>query len=141
MTIQFSVVIWTIINFILLYLVLNFLLFKPMLKFMDKRNDKINQGRLSIAKRQEATMQKDAETAAFFAEKDRLLKEKVEAGIALTKEECLKSRIAAEAEQKAAVIKDKEALAEEEALLKETLARAVPVLSDKVVQSLLEKGL
>ena len=41
MTIQISVVIWTIICFAALYLILKNLLFKPVLGVMDKRQEKI----------------------------------------------------------------------------------------------------
>ncbi len=42
MTIQLSVLVWTVICFCLLMLILNNLLFKPMLTFMDKRKEKID---------------------------------------------------------------------------------------------------
>ncbi len=42
MTIQLSVTIWTIICFVALMLILNNLLFKPILKIMDERKERIN---------------------------------------------------------------------------------------------------
>ena len=44
MTIQISLVIWTIIGFTVLSLILNKFLFKPLLKVMDERNEKIRIG-------------------------------------------------------------------------------------------------
>ena len=44
MTIQISLVIWTIIGFVVLSLILNSFLFKPLLKVMDDRNEKIKAG-------------------------------------------------------------------------------------------------
>ena len=41
MTIQISLVIWTIIGFVTLSFILNKFLFKPLLKVMDDRNEKI----------------------------------------------------------------------------------------------------
>lgn len=41
MTIQISLVIWTIIGFVTLSLILNRFLFKPLLRVMDERNEKI----------------------------------------------------------------------------------------------------
>lgn len=41
MTIQISLVIWTIIGFVTLSFILNRFLFKPILKVMDERNEKI----------------------------------------------------------------------------------------------------
>ena len=49
MTIQISLVIWTIIGFITLSFILNRFLFKPLLKVMDERNEKI---KTAEAKRQ-----------------------------------------------------------------------------------------
>ena len=141
MTIQLSVVIWTIINFALLYLVLNFLLFKPMLKFMDERNAKIEQGKTAVAKKEAALKAKAEEKAAFIASKDRLLKEKVEKGVAAVNEEWQNNRLEAEKQQANAIAKETAALKEDEAVLKETLGKSLPALSNKVVESLLEKGL
>ena len=42
MTIQLSILLWTLISFVVLMLVLNNLLFKPILSFMDARNEKIS---------------------------------------------------------------------------------------------------
>ena len=44
MTIQISLVIWTIIGFVVLSLILNRFLFKPLLKVMDDRSEKIKAG-------------------------------------------------------------------------------------------------
>jgi F0F1-type ATP synthase membrane subunit b/b' len=44
MTIQPSLVIWTIIGFVTLSLILNRFLFEPILKVMDARNEKIKAG-------------------------------------------------------------------------------------------------
>lgn len=41
MTIQISLVIWTVVGFTVLSLILNRFLFKPLLEVMDKRNEKI----------------------------------------------------------------------------------------------------
>ena len=49
MTIQISLVIWTIIGFVTLSFILNRFLFKPLLKVMDDRNEKIKKAE---AKRQ-----------------------------------------------------------------------------------------
>ena len=49
MTIQISLVIWTIIGFVTLSFILNRFLFKPLLKVMDDRNEKI---KAAVADRQ-----------------------------------------------------------------------------------------
>ena len=45
MTIQISLVIWTIIGFVTLSCILNKFLFKPLLKVMDERNEKIEKAK------------------------------------------------------------------------------------------------
>ncbi|MBQ3708054.1 MAG: hypothetical protein II889_09120 [Clostridia bacterium] len=45
MTVQLPVVLWTVICFCLLIVILNRLLFRPMLAFMDAREEKIRRGR------------------------------------------------------------------------------------------------
>ena len=46
MTIQISLVIWTVIGFVTLSLILNKFLFKPLLSLMDARNEKIKKGEI-----------------------------------------------------------------------------------------------
>ncbi len=65
MTIQISVVIWTVICFVLLMIILNNLLFKPVLDIMDKRREKIA-----------AAKAKKAERESLIAENERLIAEK-----------------------------------------------------------------
>ena len=50
MTLQPSLIIWTVVCFCLLMLVLHKLLFKPMLTFMDARSEKIASARLRAEK-------------------------------------------------------------------------------------------
>ena len=57
MTIQPSILIWTLISFALLMLILDRLLFRPMLSFMDARNERI-----------EAAMQKKEADAHALSE-------------------------------------------------------------------------
>ena len=45
MSINFSVVLWTVINFVVLMAALNFVLFRPLMKFMRERDEKIKRGR------------------------------------------------------------------------------------------------
>lgn len=44
LSINISELIWGVINFVLLYFLLKRFLFKPLLSFMDKRNERIRQG-------------------------------------------------------------------------------------------------
>ena len=82
MTIQISVIIWTVICFILLMLILNNLLFKPLLDIMDKRREKIEAARAKraeydrvIAENKKLSAEKKAE---HEADSRRLIKERVE---------------------------------------------------------------
>ena len=86
MSIQISVVVWTLICFAALYLVLRNLLFKPMLSVMDQRKKKIEDAsaakeeaerllekkRLEALAEQEALSRKAAEEEKLEAEKVRL---------------------------------------------------------------------
>ena len=65
MTIQPSVVIWTVICFSILMLILHNLLFKPVLALFDRRREKI-----------EAANKKKAENESLIAEREKMLKEK-----------------------------------------------------------------
>ena len=68
MSIQPSVLIWTIICLVLLMLVLSKLLFKPLLAVMDARRDKIERAR---AAREEALLRKtEAEQNALTERRD-----------------------------------------------------------------------
>lgn len=141
MTIQLSVVIWTIINFILLYLVLHFLLFKPMLKVMDDRNAKIKQGQSLVAKKRAAAEEEKKAAEEFALRREKLLAEKIDAGLESVKAQCRAAQLEAEAKDRNYVAADRAALEEEEHLLRDKLAASIPTLTDAVVQRLLEKGL
>ena len=82
MSIQISVVIWTIICFILLMLILNNLLFKPVLSVMDKRREKIDAARAKKAERENIIAENERLTAEKKAEHEanekKLIKERVE---------------------------------------------------------------
>ncbi len=47
MTIQISVTVWTVLCFLALMLILDRLLFRPLLSFMDKRREKIENAKLA----------------------------------------------------------------------------------------------
>lgn len=68
MTIQPSVLIWTIICFCLMMLILNKLLFKPLLAFMDARNERID--RAKKRKQEFEQFRKDALEAHAKAESE-----------------------------------------------------------------------
>ncbi len=61
MTIQISIVIWTVICFVLLMLILHNFLFKPVLKMIDSRKE-----RLALARQKEALQNKKIEENKAF---------------------------------------------------------------------------
>lgn len=82
MTVQLSVTVWTVICFILLMLILHNLLFKPVLKVMDARRDRISRAK---QKREEQQKQKEEYESAqrqkqseFLADSKRKQKEELE---------------------------------------------------------------
>lgn len=87
MTIQLPVLLWTVICFCLLVFILNHFLFKPMLVFMDRRQEKID--RAARKKEEHARALAEAETAmaAFRAEEERHMAERIQTEIAGAKRE------------------------------------------------------
>lgn len=63
---------WTVINFFLLYFILKKLLYKPLIRFMDARQARINQG---LAAEKAARELYEGEEALFRDEKTRCLHE------------------------------------------------------------------
>lgn len=68
MTIQLPILLWTVICFCLLILILNNLLFKPMLAFMDKRNQRIADAARKKAEYEHALTEANAAIRAFREE-------------------------------------------------------------------------
>lgn len=66
MNIQLSVTLWTIICFVLLMLILHYLLFKPVLKVMDDRRDRVR----NAALKKEEYARIAEENAAALREKE-----------------------------------------------------------------------
>ena len=97
MSVQLSVVIWTVINFCILMLVLWKLLFKPTLAFMDKRAEKIRRVRDEKAELEAASAAEAAKAAAESAGKKEREAAAKAAEIAAIREEAEKRE--AEAEQ------------------------------------------
>ncbi|MBR6514953.1 MAG: hypothetical protein IKT46_09000 [Clostridia bacterium] len=82
MSIQISVVIWTLICFILLMLIMNNLLFKPLLSLMDKRRERIDAARAKKAEYDRLSAQNESlaaeKRAEHEADEKKLIKERVE---------------------------------------------------------------
>ena len=82
MTIQLSVLVWTIICFVLLMLILHHLLFQPVLKVMDDRKARIQSAAKKKAEHERLTEQNAAalreREAARLAARRRQIKEQIE---------------------------------------------------------------
>lgn len=92
MTIQLSVTVWTVICFCLLMLILHNLLFKPVLKVMDDRRERIEKARL-----------KKEEQKKLEEEQKLLLEEKEKAFAEANKKQVKEQVTAIRAEYKSAV--------------------------------------
>lgn len=66
MTVQISVTVWTVLCFLGLMLILDRLLFRPLLRFMDARQEKIDRAR---ARRESAQARREEELALRSARK------------------------------------------------------------------------
>ncbi len=140
MNIQIDVLIWTVINFCLLYAVLRFLLFKPMLETMDKRNAKISAAK---KRRAEATEAYEAEVEA--AERARIdaiarRREMESEELRRVAEECAEQRANAEAERRMFVSQRVSELEAEEETLCALAGDRMEELSSRLVNRILNKG-
>lgn len=75
MNIEPSLIIWTVVCFILLYFILKYLLFKPLLKVMDERKQKIGQAK---GQREETEKRLDAQKKAIQCAREEAEKKKRE---------------------------------------------------------------
>lgn len=125
MQIQPSILIWTVISFLVLAFVLNRFLFKPLLRVMDERNRKIRERREQIR-----TQRKDYE-AELQALEERRAEER---RIALEREGSALEQLRAESRrtlEKKRDSNERELLAYREQL-KEESARLESELADKI---------
>ncbi len=100
MNIQIDLVIWTVINFCLLYFVLKYLLFKPMLANMDKRNEKIESARLRREQKEQQREVAKAEHETRLAEAKAARRERETEQLRRIEEDCAELKSNAEAERR-----------------------------------------
>ena len=93
MNIQISVIIWTVICFVLLMLILHNLLFKPVLKVMDERKERLEKAR-----------KKNADIDAMLCEHEKKLLEQKEEYFEAHKREVAEKLADIQAESKNAVV-------------------------------------
>lgn len=75
MTIQPSILLWTVITFCLTVFVLNRFLFRPMLAFMDKRQEKIDKAAAKKAENARLLAEAEENLRRFYAEEEKHLAE------------------------------------------------------------------
>ena len=82
MTVQISITLWTIICFVLLMIILHNLLFKPVLRVMDARREKIENAAAKKAEwertEQEHTAMLADKKAKFVSERQQQIREEIE---------------------------------------------------------------
>ena len=140
MTLEPSVVFWTILNFAVLALVLERFLFRPLLRFMDERKARTEAG---IAAGREAQAELDAEQARLREEAAALSasqQQLTEQAAAQAQEERTLLLAQAEAESNAAYDAALEQLRRDETALSAELDAALPILSAALVRKLTERG-
>ena len=98
MTIQISIVVWTIICFLLLMLILKNLLFKPLLTLMDKRRERI-----------ERAQAKKAEEQVLLQQHQQILKEQKDAYLKEQRAKLKKETEQIQADSKKAIVEARHA--------------------------------
>ena len=101
MSIQPSVLIWTVISFFVLYFVLKKFLFTPILEVMDKREEKINTAKSArqTIQAEKALKKAEAESALIEAQKNAMAEN--EAALEKAREESAKKIALARADYNA----------------------------------------
>ncbi len=139
MTIQISVLLWTIICFVALSFILNKLLFKPFFKVMDARRERLETAvnvktqREEEAARLAQEAQAAAEETAAAAEKQRL------EALSQLREEVRAAEIKAEKDQLDQLAEYSETLASERQEMLRALVSHTGELTDMVSAKLLDK--
>ncbi len=91
MTIQLSVSVWTVICFVLLMLILHNLLFKPVLRVMDERHERIKKAAEKKAEHEKTMREYESvlteKRIALHDEQKRIIKDELELIRAKSKEE------------------------------------------------------
>ncbi len=136
MTIQLSVLIWTVITFCVLMFFLNRCLFRPMLAFMDARKEKIaraHKQQEEAALALEAAKEKAAERRAL-AEKE--ARAALEAMVAQTREAAVQEMDAADERYAQLLEQQREQLEKDKRSLQQMLDDGVEKLASSFLQRL-----
>lgn len=129
MTIQPSVLIWTIICFCLLMVILNKLLFQPILQVLDDRQARIEAAREKQRRDQESYEQAMFALEAKQTEEDRARALEAAQRVAQAREQAEAQIAAAKRKQEQALADYEEALKQERCVLKSKLDAGVDSLA------------
>ncbi|MBE6726178.1 MAG: hypothetical protein E7576_13470 [Ruminococcaceae bacterium] len=113
MTIQLPVLLWTVICFVLLMVILNRLLFRPLLAFMDRREERIRSAAETLRKREEARRDAEEQLARFREEEAERIKRLSAESVAQAESDASALLSDAVAEQKRQIESCREALTRE----------------------------
>ncbi len=133
MTVQYPVLLWTVICFVLFAVILDRLLFRPLLAFMDRREERIRNAAETLRKRDEARREAEEGLARFREEEAERTKTLSAEAIARAEEEASALLLAATEEQKRSAETCREALAREA----EEIGKAADEKADELARTYL----
>lgn len=137
MTIQLSIIVWTLICFCLLTLILNKLLFKPMLRHMDERRARIEKAAEKKADMENAVREYDNKLKEAEETLRKNEAERAEAAISLSREKSKADIAAAEAESKKRLELAIADIEYEKGELNEKLGKSVDKLAGEFISRLI----
>jgi len=139
MSINVSELIWTIINFVVLYFLLNHFLYKPVRRFVDQRNAKIQAGLDAEAEAQQALEAQEAQLQEALSQQHAEAKAYMAKAKKETRGQCaqLRQQAVTEAAAQSKVVEQKigderEACA---ARVQENMPELVIMLADRLMQN------
>ena len=137
LSINFSELIWTIINFFLLFFLLKRFLFDPVCRFMDERQARVDAGLEAERQAQEDLKENDRELAEQRAEAQRQAKELLDAAAAQDAKRASEAFVKARGDAEALQESEQAALQQRRAREEEALAAKGPELASLLAARLL----
>ena len=133
MTIQLPVLLWTVICFVLLMLILSRLLFRPLLTFMDRREEKIRSASRKLEEMEAARQDAEEKLARFREEEAERTGRRAKEVIAEAERDAAAILATAAEEQKKALENCRASMADE----REKVAKAAEAGEDKLARAYL----
>jgi F-type H+-transporting ATPase subunit b len=136
--ISIPTLIWTVINFFLLLFLLNKFLFKPVMKFVDQRNEKIKAGIQEGKDAEKLLAETQGKLKEELAEANAQAREIIEKGKTLDAQKRAKSLEGTHKQVSEMKEKIRVDIKSEESTLKEEIDKQMPEMVDDFVKSLLK---